>query len=112
VARSRGAAWATMPDVMTQQPAPTELRTDRLLLRPPRMDDVDAYFALESDAEYAHYGSRRSIDRAGMERGLARIIDAAWPGSSTRPGTSALSLPSSWKARSSGESCWMWIAIT
>lgn len=59
-------------------PTPTELRTARLLLRQPRPDDVDAYLALESDPEYAHYGSRYSVDRAGMERGLARIIATPW----------------------------------
>lgn len=60
------------------QPAPTELRTARLLLRPPRQDDVDAYLALESDPEYAFYGTRQSIDREAMERGLARIVATPW----------------------------------
>lgn len=60
------------------QPAPTELRTARLLLRPPRLDDVDAYLAIESDPEYAFYGTRQSIDREVMERGLARIIATPW----------------------------------
>ena len=59
-------------------PAPTELRTARLLLRQPRHDDVDAYLTIESDPEYAFYGSRQPVDRAGMERGLARIIAAPW----------------------------------
>jgi [ribosomal protein S5]-alanine N-acetyltransferase len=64
--------------VTDQLPAPTELRTERLLLRQPRHDDVDAYLAIESDPEYAFYGSRQSVDREGMERGLARIIAAPW----------------------------------
>jgi RimJ/RimL family protein N-acetyltransferase len=42
------------------------------------MDDVDAYYALERDPEYAVYGSRQSIDREGIERGLARIIATPW----------------------------------
>jgi [ribosomal protein S5]-alanine N-acetyltransferase len=67
-----------MPGVMDQQPAPTELCTTRLVLRPPRLDDVDAYFAIESDPVYALYGSRQTIDREGMERGLARIIGTPW----------------------------------
>lgn len=69
---------ATIPGVTDDLPTPTELRTSRLLLRPPRPDDVDAYLAIESDPEYAIYGSRQSVDRAGMERGLARIIAAPW----------------------------------
>jgi ribosomal-protein-alanine N-acetyltransferase len=64
--------------VTDQLPEPTELRTARLLLRQPRLDDVDDYLAIESDPEYAEYGARLSIDRAGMERGLARIIAAPW----------------------------------
>jgi ribosomal-protein-alanine N-acetyltransferase len=61
-----------------QTPAPTELRTARLLLRPPTLDDVDAYLALESDPEYGAYGLRQRIDRDGVERGLARIIGTPW----------------------------------
>ena len=61
-----------------QNPAPTELRTARLRLRQPRLEDVDAYLAIESDPEYAFYGARLSIDREGMQRGLARIIAAPW----------------------------------
>jgi ribosomal-protein-alanine N-acetyltransferase len=64
--------------VTSQPPAPIELRTSRLLLRRPRPDDVDAYLAIESDPEYAFFGSRDSVDRAGMERGLARIVGAPW----------------------------------
>ena len=67
-----------MLGVTGRMPAPTELRTSRLLLRQPRQDDVDAYLALESDPEYAFYGSRKSIDREAMERGLARIIATPW----------------------------------
>jgi RimJ/RimL family protein N-acetyltransferase len=67
-----------MPGVTEPTPVPTEIRTARLLLRPPRPDDVDAYLAFESDPEYAFYGSRQPIDRASMERGLARIIAAPW----------------------------------
>lgn len=66
------------PRPTTPAPAPTELRTARLLLRQPRHDDVDAYLAIESDPEYAFYGSRQNVDRAGMERGLARIIATPW----------------------------------
>ena len=61
-----------------QPPTPTEIRTARLLLRQPRHDDVDAYLAIEGDPEYAFFGSSQSVDREGMERGLARIIAAPW----------------------------------
>ncbi len=67
-----------MPGVTDQPPARTELRTARPLLRPPRHDDVDAYLALASDPEYAYFGSRQSIDRAGVERGLAQIVATPW----------------------------------
>ena len=66
------------PGVTEHLPMPTELRTARLLLRQPRPDDVDAYLAIESDPDYLFYGSRQSVDREGMERGLARIIAAPW----------------------------------
>ena len=62
----------------SQPPTPTELRTSRLLLRKARPDDVDAYLAIESDPEYAYYGSSSSVDRESLERGLARIIAAPW----------------------------------
>lgn len=60
------------------EPAPVELRTARLLLRPPRSDDADAYVALASDPEFAAFGSRRPPDRAATIRALARIIATPW----------------------------------
>jgi RimJ/RimL family protein N-acetyltransferase len=64
--------------VTKRTPSPTEIRTERLLLRPPRLEDVDAYFALVNDPEYAFFGSRQGADRASTERGLARIIATPW----------------------------------
>ena len=59
-------------------PAPIQLSTARLLLRPPRLDDADAYYAIASDPEHALYGSHNTLDRAAVERGLARIVATAW----------------------------------
>jgi RimJ/RimL family protein N-acetyltransferase len=70
--------WATIQGVTEPAPGPTELRTTRLLLRQPTLDDVDAYFEIASDPEYARYGSRQSVDRARVERGLARIVATPW----------------------------------
>jgi ribosomal-protein-alanine N-acetyltransferase len=71
--------YGTIRLVTDQLPAPTELRTSRLLLRPPRLEDADAYFDIASDPEYAFYGSRGSLDREATARGLARIIAKPWP---------------------------------
>jgi RimJ/RimL family protein N-acetyltransferase len=57
---------------------PTELRTVRLLLRPPRPSDADAYFAIASDPEFARFGSRGDLDREATGRALARIIAIPW----------------------------------
>ena len=64
---------------MTGSPVqPTELRTSRLLLRPPTLADVDAYFEMASDPEYAVFGARQPLDRAAMGRALERIIGGPW----------------------------------
>jgi ribosomal-protein-alanine N-acetyltransferase len=64
--------------VTNQLATPTEIRTARLLLRPPRLEDAEAYFAIASDPEYAYFGSRQSVDREAAARGLLRIIAIPW----------------------------------
>lgn len=64
---------------MSDQPVqPTEIRTARLLLRPPTLDDVDAYFEIADDPEYAFFGSRQSVSHESTRQGLARIIAVPW----------------------------------
>jgi len=70
--------WGTIEGVTDQPATPTELRTARLLLRPPRPEDADAYFEIASDPEFAHFGSRQTIDREATGRALARIIAMPW----------------------------------
>jgi RimJ/RimL family protein N-acetyltransferase len=67
-----------MRSVTDQHSGPTELRTARLLLRPPRLDDAAAYYSLASDPEYAVFGSRLPVDRKNVERGLAQIVATPW----------------------------------
>jgi RimJ/RimL family protein N-acetyltransferase len=65
--------------VTDHQPAtPTELRTARLLLRRPRPEDADAYYAIARDPEYAYFGSRGDLDREATERAIARIVAMPW----------------------------------
>jgi ribosomal-protein-alanine N-acetyltransferase len=59
-------------------PSQIELRTARLLLRPPCPEDADAYVVLASDPDFAAYGSRRAPDREATVRALARIIATPW----------------------------------
>jgi [ribosomal protein S5]-alanine N-acetyltransferase len=62
-----------------EQPVqPTELYSPRLLLRPPTLEDADAYFEIARDPEYERFGSRQSVDRESARRGLARIIAIPW----------------------------------
>jgi ribosomal-protein-alanine N-acetyltransferase len=68
----------TAPPSSPGSVTPTRLRTSRLLLRPPTIEDADAYFNLASHPEYARYGSRQSIDRETTARGLERIIAMPW----------------------------------
>jgi ribosomal-protein-alanine N-acetyltransferase len=64
-----------VPDQTAQ---PVEIRTARLLLRPPTLEDADAYYEIARDPEYERFGSRQSVDREGARRGLARIIAIPW----------------------------------
>jgi ribosomal-protein-alanine N-acetyltransferase len=64
-----------MPDRPTP---PTELRTPRLVLRPPSVADAEAYFEIASDPEYAYFGSRGPVDRESALRGLERIVAIPW----------------------------------
>jgi [ribosomal protein S5]-alanine N-acetyltransferase len=64
--------------VTDQSVQPTEIRTARLLLRPPTLEDADAYFEIARDPEYAFFGSRQSVDRDSTRQGLARIIAVPW----------------------------------
>jgi ribosomal-protein-alanine N-acetyltransferase len=42
------------------------------------MDDLDAYFGIVSDPEYAHFGSSFTPDRESTERALKRIVARPW----------------------------------
>ncbi|MGE3269723.1 MAG: GNAT family N-acetyltransferase [Chloroflexota bacterium] len=59
-------------------PQPTRLTTRRLLLRPPTLSDVDAYYAMASDPEYAYFGSRNVPDRESIEHRLKQIVAMPW----------------------------------
>ena len=70
-----------MPPMSTSHdsvPGPVQLRTKRLLLRPPTLADVDAYFDMASDPEFAVFGARQPADRDAMRRALERIIAVPW----------------------------------
>jgi RimJ/RimL family protein N-acetyltransferase len=56
---------------------PLPLRTDRLLLREPTIDDLDAWHAIYLDAEEVWYGApRSSLDENRAK--LLRQIANAW----------------------------------
>jgi ribosomal-protein-alanine N-acetyltransferase len=65
--------------VSLDAPGSIELRTARLLLRPPALSDADAYFRLASDPEFARYAVRGPATRESIERRLARVQTAPWP---------------------------------
>ena len=75
---------------MNRSPAVPTLTTERLVLRPARLEDADAYFAMRNDAEVARYLLRpppKSVDEAlaalkRMETVRAWVL--------TRPGEDAL----------------------
>ena len=61
--------------VPSREPAePTQLRTSRLLLRPPTLADVDPYFEMASDPEFAVFGARQPADHEAMTRVLFLFI--------------------------------------
>src|SRR3712207_6489294 len=62
--------------VMTIEP--TELRTERLLLRPFRMEDAEDLFAVYSDEETASFALPGAVTRASMEQSLARHLHIPW----------------------------------
>jgi len=64
--------------VADQTAQPVEIRTARLLLRPPTLDDADAYYEIASDPEYERFGSGQSVNRESVRRGLERIIAISW----------------------------------
>ncbi len=57
---------------------PTELQTERLLLRPPTLDDLDAYVAITTDPAYAVYGARSDPTPDSVAAGLALIVATPW----------------------------------
>ena len=52
---------------------PLPLRTERLLLRPPTLDDLDAWHATYLDAEEVWYGARRSSIDQSREKLVRQI---------------------------------------
>ena len=56
---------------------PTELKTERLLLRPFRLSDVDAVLEYASDPLWAHFYPR-PYDRGATEHMVARAVLASW----------------------------------
>ncbi len=56
----------------------TELHTLRLLLRPPRLEDVDAEFRIASDPEFAFFAMRHTATREGMAESVARRVARTW----------------------------------
>lgn len=56
---------------------PTELKTDRLLLRPFRLSDIDDVLAYASDDEWATFHPR-PYDRGAVEYMVARAMRASW----------------------------------
>ena len=62
-----------------------DLRTERLLLRPFRLEDVDDIYAYAKDSEYARYATLRyprPYTRRSAEEFIARQLLASW---STHP---------------------------
>ena len=56
---------------------PTELKTERLLLRPFRLSDIDDVLEYASDAEWAAF-RLRPYDRGAAERMVARALLTSW----------------------------------
>ena len=56
---------------------PTELKTERLLLRPFRLSDIDAVFEYASDPLWAEFYPR-PYDRGAAEHMVARAVLASW----------------------------------
>ncbi len=56
---------------------PTELTTDRLLLRPFRMSDVDDVLAYASDPVWAEF-TLHPYDRGVAEHRVARSVAGSW----------------------------------
>ena len=55
-----------------------QMTTERLVLRPPRLDDLDAWHAIYVDAEEVWYGAPRSSldeNRAKLERQIAALTE-------------------------------------
>lgn len=63
---------------MLPLPSPTELRTARLLLRPPRLSDVDDYFAPTQSPEYAFFALREPLSHDAVLQRLRRAIELPW----------------------------------
>ncbi len=64
-----------MPPVTVE---PTELHTARLLLRPPRQEDLEDELAIANDPEFAFYGRRDPVTRGSVAEGLARRLATPW----------------------------------
>ncbi|MFN8635565.1 MAG: GNAT family protein [Chloroflexota bacterium] len=55
-------------------PALPELRTPRLLLRPPTLDDADSYFEMINDPELNRFGSGRTVSREMATQTVRQIV--------------------------------------
>ena len=76
---------------------PLPLRTERLLLRRPTLDDLDAWHAVYLDAEEVWYGApRSSIDenREKLVRQIAHHEERGFGFCAPRSGTAAAASPS------------------
>ena len=61
-----------------RRPEPTALTTDRLVLRPNRLADVDPLLDMRSDPEWAFFGAPGDVTRAMVEASVRRAVDAGW----------------------------------
>ena len=57
---------------------PTELHTDRLLLRPFQSDDADALFAIYGDADVAYFALPAPVTLRDVEQSLAVNMQTRW----------------------------------
>jgi ribosomal-protein-alanine N-acetyltransferase len=54
------------------------IETERLLLRPPELRDVDAIFEIQSDSEWAEYQLEPPYTRARAEHAVAYMVLCDW----------------------------------
>ena len=57
---------------------PTTLQTRRLILRPPRSEDVEVYYAFARDPSYAFFGFREDVTPTFVAEFLAPYLQSPW----------------------------------